>query len=327
MIIGIAGLAGSGKDTVCDILRHYSVIDSRYAFADPLKKAVNALFGWGEKHAFGDQKEVDQIISISDLNHNAVEFIGELHMLSITMFGVSANAIFEYFKSELASYINTEIDCYVISPRQAYQIFGTEVCRDRIDAGIWTKLSPTHRVCIPDVRFLNEADWVNQNNGKIIRIIRPDVGSVAEHESESYIDAIDADIEIINDSSLYALEKAVLRVIEFLNLDYDKSIQPLYLLDSNETQEKYVEKQDYKRLALLDETIDTMGDHGNWNYDQYTHGVLNGLLMAQGIISGSDYYEQRGKPSEYVRSDTDKDGFTLLSELTHGLQNNVVTEL
>lgn len=57
-IIGLAGKARCGKDTAAQmiLLRRRNFI--RYAFADPLKEAVNNLLGWDERHSDGRLKEV-----------------------------------------------------------------------------------------------------------------------------------------------------------------------------------------------------------------------------------------------------------------------------
>lgn len=55
-ILGIAGKARSGKDTIADFLvREYSF--TRFAFADPIKTHVNNMFGWDARHSDGDLKE------------------------------------------------------------------------------------------------------------------------------------------------------------------------------------------------------------------------------------------------------------------------------
>lgn len=58
LIIGVAGQARSGKDTIAKFL-----IDNfgfkRFAFADQLKGIVNGMFGWDERHTDGELKEVD----------------------------------------------------------------------------------------------------------------------------------------------------------------------------------------------------------------------------------------------------------------------------
>ena len=44
-LIGFTGRAGSGKDTAGQVLVRQLGF-KRYAFADPIKKALNAMFGW-----------------------------------------------------------------------------------------------------------------------------------------------------------------------------------------------------------------------------------------------------------------------------------------
>lgn len=55
-VIGIAGRARSGKDSVASVLtRRYGY--TRYAFADPLKAGLRAMFGLSCKHLEGSEKE------------------------------------------------------------------------------------------------------------------------------------------------------------------------------------------------------------------------------------------------------------------------------
>lgn len=57
MIIGLAGKAQTGKDTVAKyIASKYGFV--RYAFADPIKDMCNDLLGWDDRHGFGHLKEV-----------------------------------------------------------------------------------------------------------------------------------------------------------------------------------------------------------------------------------------------------------------------------
>lgn len=54
--IGIAGRARSGKDAIAEILvRRFGFV--RLAFADPLKDACAAIFGFTKDQLYGDQKE------------------------------------------------------------------------------------------------------------------------------------------------------------------------------------------------------------------------------------------------------------------------------
>lgn len=52
MLIGLAGVAGSGKDTVGD---HLGV--KTYAFAQPMKEACRLIFNWTDEHLHGSLKE------------------------------------------------------------------------------------------------------------------------------------------------------------------------------------------------------------------------------------------------------------------------------
>lgn len=64
-LIGITGKARSGKDTLANILVN-SYGYKRYAFADPLKKVGEILFGWNEEHSDGQLKEnIDPVFGIS----------------------------------------------------------------------------------------------------------------------------------------------------------------------------------------------------------------------------------------------------------------------
>ena len=55
MIIGLLGFAGSGKGTVADIL--VSKGFKKESFADPVKDAVAAIFGWERSLLEGDTDE------------------------------------------------------------------------------------------------------------------------------------------------------------------------------------------------------------------------------------------------------------------------------
>jgi hypothetical protein len=41
-------------------------------------------------------------------------------------------------------------------------------------------------------------------------------------------------------------------------------------------------------LKKLKDAIDIQCSHGNWNYDNYMHGMANGMLFALSVIEGSD---------------------------------------
>ena len=59
MIIGLCGRAGAGKDLVAKIVTENHPDYKQYALAQPIKEACNMLFGWDERHSYGELKEVE----------------------------------------------------------------------------------------------------------------------------------------------------------------------------------------------------------------------------------------------------------------------------
>ena len=60
-------------------------------------------------------------------------------------------------------------------------------------------LAPIHdRICICDVRYPNEAEWLINAGGVLIRLHRDQVEPVRAHSSEQHIDDLRAHIELVN---------------------------------------------------------------------------------------------------------------------------------
>jgi hypothetical protein len=141
MIIGICGLIGSGKGTVADTLVH----DFKYtkiSFADKLKDGVAEVFGWSRQMLEGDTDESRE----------------------------SREKIDEFWTKETGR---------EITPRLVLQEFGTDCMRNGFYDGIWVSLvkqkllqNPNTNFVIPDVRFPNEANMIQDLGGKIWRIRR-----------------------------------------------------------------------------------------------------------------------------------------------------------
>lgn len=80
------------------------------------------------------------------------------------------------------------------TPRHAMQTLGSEWGRNLIHSNIWVNVAMEMacdvidhggRVVIDDLRFGNEVDAVRSHGGIILRIDRPGIGPVNNHESES----------------------------------------------------------------------------------------------------------------------------------------------
>jgi len=139
MIIGIVGFAGSGKGTVGDILiRDYDF--HRLSFADGVKDAVAAIFGWPRHLLEGDTSESRDFREASD----------------------------EWWSKKFG---------YEVTPRFMLQKMGTEAGRDVFHDQVWVhalarKAEQYNNVVIPDVRFPNEIDYIKDAGGFVIRVVR-----------------------------------------------------------------------------------------------------------------------------------------------------------
>lgn len=57
MLIGIHGRARAGKDSIATVIKEAFPFE-KYSFAAPIKDACNLIFGWDQRHADGELKEV-----------------------------------------------------------------------------------------------------------------------------------------------------------------------------------------------------------------------------------------------------------------------------
>jgi hypothetical protein len=140
MIIGVCGFIGSGKDTVADYLvnlHHFR----RESFANTLKDAVSAVFGWDRTMLEGRTKQAREWREQQD----------------------------NWWTNRLG---------IVITPRWVLQNWGTEVCRNGFHDDIWiasleNKLrNSTDDVVVSDCRFPNEIAAIKQSGGIVVRVVR-----------------------------------------------------------------------------------------------------------------------------------------------------------
>ena len=178
ILIGLTGHAGSGKDTVRNIMETEGFVG--LAFADPIRAMVRELLtSNGIDDAYLDERALKETI------------IPEL--------GVSYRHMAQSLGTEWGR--NLQKDFWL-------RLAGAFL-RDQTDAG------ETHFV-ISDVRFTNEADWVKRQGGQIWRIHREGLASVRPHVSESGVDSIKPHRTIHNNGSTADLAEAVALAIESL---------------------------------------------------------------------------------------------------------------
>lgn len=148
MIIGISGYAGSGKDTVGEMLQQLLQKEADTSmgmrtcdikkFADPLREVVSTLLGISIDYTYTDMFKTSPI---------------EL----------------PYYKSGTDQ---------IMTGREFLQLIGTDLLRNQLSENVWVnallaKYRPKNTWIITDVRFPNELKAVHEAGGIVIRIERP----------------------------------------------------------------------------------------------------------------------------------------------------------
>jgi hypothetical protein len=172
MIVGLSGVARSGKDTIADYLvENYGF--TKISFADPIREALVRL-----------NPEID--VDGYDMRlSTAVSLLG-WEQLKDASKGIRG----------LMQRMGTEV--------------GREMFGDDIWVNIaLNSISPEMKAVITDVRYPNEADAIQKAGGKLWRVERLGVGPANEHESESALNAYEFPTKLANQGTLEDLYKFV----------------------------------------------------------------------------------------------------------------------
>ena len=141
MFIGVCGFIGSGKDTIAEYLVNVHGF-RRESFANTLKDAVAAVFGWDRVLLEGRTKEARE------------------------------------WREQVDPWWAERLNMPNLTPRWVLQYWGTEVCRRGFHDDIWiasveNKLRRSKdNIVISDCRFPNEIASIKQAGGSIIRVDR-----------------------------------------------------------------------------------------------------------------------------------------------------------
>jgi hypothetical protein len=140
-IIGICGLAGSGKDTIGDALVNNLPNWEKVSFASHLKDVTALLFGFDRKMLAGETPEDRAIREQPD----------------------------KFWSEKMGK---------DFTPRYALQYLGTNLLRNQLHQNIWVDclerkiLESDKNVVITDVRFPNEINMIKNIGGEIWRVER-----------------------------------------------------------------------------------------------------------------------------------------------------------
>lgn len=146
LIIGVSGAIGVGKNTFCEEFAKLSKLPvQQHAFADKLKETVQLITGYKMKKTHESGKPF-------------------------------YNSIYNYTQEDK----NVYIDTWGKTIGEILQIFGTEALRNNFDTDVWVKalfessakdaFEHGHILIISDVRFVNEADYIVNNGGILIKL-------------------------------------------------------------------------------------------------------------------------------------------------------------
>lgn len=198
MIIGFLGEKRSGKDTCGNyIIENYGF--ERYAFADPIKKACQHLFGFTDEQCWGELKDVIDM---------------EWDITPREAFQILGTEIFQY---DMAKYL----------PALA-----------KVGRGWWSKRfkmwyqdkevldQEELKVILTDVRFQHEVDPIHKLGGFVFKVVRPDQQSNDGHASEAEMAEINNfDAVIYNDGTLEDLyEKLDVIMKQIMNGEIVKTV-------------------------------------------------------------------------------------------------------
>ncbi|CAM0104298.1 deoxynucleoside monophosphate kinase [Vibrio phage 526E57-1] len=209
MRLGFTGQAGSGKDTAARMALKVMPSHPIYSLAGPIKDVFDEAFGWDERHREGKLKET-RLGSFIICPLQLIRITAKRYKVSQVLAGAAVWKFLEVLKIHNVRVTKYNIATYKIdnlSPRIAYQVWGSDVWRELGGENFWTNLAPEDCI-IADVRFDNEAffcDLLFKVEGKNQR-----TGSaVNQHISEAGVNPESIDHTIENTGTLDDLQRKV----------------------------------------------------------------------------------------------------------------------
>lgn len=213
LVLGLAGQARSGKDTVAAYLaKKYGFIP--FSFSDRLYEEVADAFMLDDPDSLrrAETKEVPHPqLRIARLTAGS----GGSHPFANVARPLLVQAYPDTF---------TDLDEIEMSPRQVLQWWGTQYRRGQ-DPDYWLKQAtawlnrmrdgveyPEHRPQFfvnTSVRFPNEQAWVHAQGGNVWHLRRDGLAGVNSHVSEAPLEVLDGEREIWNNDTITRLHQGV----------------------------------------------------------------------------------------------------------------------
>ena len=251
-IIGIAGKANSGKDTIASMINYIVTVglsQAKYAdwitkrisndklhgnriihFADKLKDVVSIMFSI-PRHCLDDRKYKDEFYwSLTNkcfINYNLLSSTAKTHTYIIDIKDLdkfTLKEVINIVKYNVKNYYNI-----LIKTRTLFQYIGNNIGRDIISENIWIdstiknaiNIASCEHICIiPDVRYENEANAISNNGllyGGLIKIVRDKDTEVTDSNIESEKINFKTDYFVYNKSTLTNTFYQVLNICQQIN--------------------------------------------------------------------------------------------------------------
>lgn len=204
IILGLAGAAGSGKDTVADYLvKTFGFV--KFAFSDALYREVQ------EAYNLPDQ----ELLRNRDTKERPTERLSLINCGSDEFIGVAIRTILHESR---------HLHLLPVSPRQVLQLWGTEYRRAQ-DADYWVKRTAEFIFGLRDMfqypehapqyfvevgtRFENEREWIKLNGGGIWHINRDCLNVSDSHASAQPLPPLTGERELWNNDTIERLHRGI----------------------------------------------------------------------------------------------------------------------
>ena len=179
-IIGINGIAGSGKNTVADYICDKYENWKQMAFADTLKDVVATCFSWDKEMIYGNTPEA------------------------------------RTKREEVDKFWSKELGIENFTPRMALQLIGTDLFRNKFNEHFWIsslkkkiKESLNH-IVITDLRFENEMNMIRAMGGQVVQVVRGELPRWYEEAAEINVHCKEQ--PYLNAETLYKRSSAIAAV-------------------------------------------------------------------------------------------------------------------
>lgn len=182
-IIGIAGQAGSGKDTLAKMLAAQMPAAKVVHFGDALKRVAMDLYGFSYEQCFGTQAQKETVDE---------------------RWGITPRFVFQRLGTEVGRAIHGDTWVKKLEADIQMYIGGKELVYEDPNWRWVDRIGPRPRLFIvADVRFPNEARF-SRENGYLVRVERGTRHTVADstHTSETLVGELFVDMTIRNDGTL-----------------------------------------------------------------------------------------------------------------------------